>query len=89
MEVKYSRHLQFRMGMRKIPAGMPEQIYRESKQRYYNHHTFRHIAVMQVHYLRRRTLMMIAYDQFAEYAEILTIHPITRKQIQNRIREGR
>ena len=75
--------------MRKIPEKMPERIYRESKQRYYNHHSLRHIAIMEVYYHRRRTLMMIAYDQFPEYAEIVTIHPVTRKQIRERLRAGR
>lgn len=40
---------------RRIPAKMPERIYREAKERYYcNHATFRHIAVMSMIYHRRR-----------------------------------
>ena len=89
MEVIYSRHLQFRMQMRGIPEKMPERIYRESQQRYYNHHTLRRVAVMEVQHNRRRTLMMIAYDQFAEHADLLTIHPITKDQIRERLRTGR
>jgi len=89
MEVRHSSHLQFKLRVRKISETLPERIYRESKQRYQNHHTLRHIAVMQVYYKRRRTLMMIAYDQFADYAEIVTIHPITKDQIQDRVRIGR
>jgi hypothetical protein len=68
---------------------LPEQIYRESKQRYYNHHTLRRVAVMQANYQRRRTLMMIAYDQHRDHAEIITIHPITRQQIEERLKSGR
>ena len=89
MEVKYSYHLQFKIRVRKVPEGMPERIYCESKQRYYNHHSLRHIAVLEVHYRRRRTLMMIAYDQFPDYVEILTLHPITKRQVQDRLRTGR
>lgn len=89
MEVKYSDHLRFRIRVRGIPEPMPEQIYRESKQHYYNHHTLRHIAIMEVHYRQRRTLMMIAYDQMPDHVEIITIHPITRDQIQERLRTGR
>ena len=72
MQVKYSDHLQFKIRVREIPASLPERIYRESAQRYYNHHTLRHIAVMQVYYQRRRTLMMIAYDQHPDHVEIIT-----------------
>jgi hypothetical protein len=89
VEVKYSDHLQFRMNMRRIPKQMPERIYYDSTQRYYNHHTLRRIAVMEVYYQRRRTLMMIAYDQFPDYAEVITIHTITRQQIREHVEIGR
>ncbi len=89
MEITYSNHLQFKIRVRRIPEDIPERICRESTQRYYNHHTLRHIAVMQVHYQRRRTLMMIAFDQHPDHIEIITIHPITRQQIQDRSNSGR
>ncbi len=89
MEIKYSNHLRFRMRVRQIPLRMPERIYRESTQRYYNHHSLRRIAILDVSYKLRRTLMMIAYDQYPDYVEILTIHTITKKQIRNRLRSGR
>lgn len=89
MEVKYSDHLRFKMQVREIPEQMPERIYRESKQRYYNHHSLRRIAVMEVHHKQRRTWMMIAYDQTSDYAEIITLHPVTKDQIQERLRTGR
>lgn len=89
MEIRYSSHLQFKLRVRAIAETLPERIYRESQQRYQNHHTLRHIAVMEAYYQRKRTLMMIAYDQFAGYVEIVTIHPITKDQIQDRLRDGR
>lgn len=89
MEIRYSDHLRFKLRVRDIPGQVPERIYRESRQRYDNHHTLRHIAVMQVHYHRHRTLMMIAYDRRADHVEIVTIHPITKDQIQERLRTGR
>ncbi len=33
--------------------------------------------------------MMIAYDQFEDYIEIVTIHPIEKQQIRNRVNLGR
>lgn len=89
MEIKYSRHLQFKITVRKIPEDMPKRIYRECRQRYYNHQSLRHIAVMEVYYNRRRTLMMIAYDQYSDHVEILTIHPITKRQVRDRLQTGR
>jgi hypothetical protein len=67
---------------------MPERIYREAKERYYNHATFRHIAVMSVTYHRRRR-KMIAYDKFPKRVEIVTIHPIKSRQIRERVLAGR
>ena len=60
MEIKYSNHLQFKIRVRRISEDMPGQVYRESTQRYYNHHTLRHIAVIQVYYQRRRTVVIIS-----------------------------
>ena len=89
MRVVYTDHLKLRLRARRIPAKMPERIYREAKERYYNHATFRHIAVMSVIYHRRRRKMMIAYDEFSNHVEIVTIHPIESRQISERVLAGR
>ena len=89
MRVVYTDHLKLRLRARRIPERMPERIYREAKERYYDHATFRHIAVMSVIYHRRRRKMMIAYDEFLDRVEIVTIHPITNRQIGERVLAGR
>jgi hypothetical protein len=89
VRVEYSDYLRFRLRVRGIPDKMPERIYRESQERYYDNTTGRHIAVLSVVYHRRRKRMMIAYDEFFDYVEIVTIHPIEKQQIQNRVFSGR
>lgn len=89
MRVVYTDHLRLRLRVRRIPERVPERIYREAKERYYNHATFRHIAVMSVIYHRRRRKMMIAYDEFPDRVEIVTIHPIESRQISERVLTGR
>lgn len=89
VEIKHSDHLRFKLRVRGIPEQVPERIYRESKQRFYNHHSLRHVAILEVYYHRRRVLMMIAFDQLPDSVEIVTIHPITKDQIQDRVRLGR
>ncbi|MBE9471105.1 MAG: hypothetical protein IMY75_03215 [Chloroflexi bacterium] len=89
MRVEYSDYLKFRLTVRGIPGNMPERIYRESQERYYDKATGRHIAVLSVAYHRRRKRMMIAYDEFSDHVEIVTIHPIEKQQIQNRVLSGR
>jgi len=41
VRVVYTDHLKLRLRARRIPEGMPERIYREATERYYNHATFR------------------------------------------------
>ncbi|TEU16314.1 MAG: hypothetical protein E3J21_10960 [Anaerolineales bacterium] len=89
MRVVYTDHLKLRLRARRIPERMPERIYREAQERYYNHATFRHVAVMSVIYHRRRRKMMIAYDEFPDRVEIVTIHPIESRQISERVLAGR
>lgn len=89
MRVVYTDHLKLRLRARRIPERMPERIYRQATERYYNHVTFRHIAVMSVIYHRRRRKMMIAYDEFPDRVEIVTIHPIEDRQISERVLTGR
>ena len=52
MRVEYSDYLKFRLAVRGIPGNMPERIYRESQERYYDKATGRHIAVLSVAYHR-------------------------------------
>jgi len=67
----------------------PHLSTREAKERYYNHATFRHIAVKPVIYHCRRRKMKIAYDEFPDRVEIVTIHPIESRQISERVLTGR
>jgi len=49
----------------------------------------RHIAMMSMIYHSRRRKMMIAYDEFPDRVEIVTIHPIKSRQIRERVLAGR
>jgi hypothetical protein len=89
VRVVYTDHLKLRLRARRIPAKMPERIYCEAQERYYNHATYRHIAIMSVIYHRHRRKMMIAYDEFSDRVEIVTIHPIESRQIRERVLAGR
>jgi hypothetical protein len=87
--VEYSQHLKFRLRVRRIPEELPERIYRQAQERYFDNHTGRHIAILSATYHNRRRLMMIAYDEFDDRIEIVTVHPIKRQQIRGRLRSRR
>lgn len=88
-QVHYSEHLKFKLQVRHISEKLPERIYRQAKQRYFDHETGRHVAILSAIYHNHRWLMMIAYDEFEAYIEIVTIHPIEKQQIRSRVNLGR
>jgi hypothetical protein len=75
--------------VRQIPEKLPERVYRQGKLRYFDHETDRHIAILSTTYHGRRQLMMIAYEEFEDYVEIITVHPIEKQQINSRLEAGR
>jgi len=89
IRIEYSDHLKLRLQARYIAEELPELIYRKAKQRYFDHETERHVAVMSVMYHQQHCQMMIAFDQSAELVTIVTIHPIEKQQIKHRLSSGR
>jgi len=78
------------MQIRRIPEGVPEQIFLNSTERYFDTETQRDVAVHRVRLgRRRRAQMMLAYEEYAEHVEFVTIHKINRREINFRIQTGR
>jgi len=78
------------MQFRRIPEGVPEQIFLNATERYFDTGTQRDIAVHRVRLGRRRgARMMLAYEEYAEHVEFMTIHKINRREINFRIQTGR
>jgi len=96
-EIHYTDYFRYRslgdfgyMQFRRIPAGAPEQIYLNATERYFDTETQRDIAVHRVRFGRRgRAQMMLAYEEYAEHVEFVTIHKINRREINFRIQIGR
>jgi len=88
-KVIYTSHLEFRLEKRKIPADIPHRIYRDSNEKYYDSATAHKIAVHRLDYRGRERDVMIAYDEFEDRVEIVTVHPLKWMQKQQRIRSKR
>ncbi|MBC8458636.1 MAG: hypothetical protein H8D67_11640 [Deltaproteobacteria bacterium] len=89
-EIHYTDYFRYRMQFRHISAGVPEEIYLNATERYFDTETLRDIAVHQVRLgRRRRAQMMLAYEEYAEHVEFVTIHKINRREINFRIQTGR
>ena len=87
--IEYTPHLEARLHLRRITSDLPRQIYLHSTERYYDVQEERMIAIANVEYRGKIRPMSIAYDEFDDHVEIVTIHPIKRSQIDNRLQAGR
>ena len=88
-KVIYTSHLEFRLKKRGIPHDMPTKIYRDSNEKYYDNMAGHKIAVCRLDYYGRKREVMIAYDEFEERIEIVTVHPLKWMQKQQRIKNRR
>ena len=82
-------HLKFRLEKRGLPANIPRKIYQDSNEKYYDSATGHKIAVGRLDYSGREREVMIAYDEFEDRIEIVTVHPLKWMQKQQRIKNKR
>ena len=83
MKIKYTSHLKTRIQLRGYDESLPRIIFKESAERYFDTQTQHFIAVKELS--THHHPLAISYDDFETYIEIVTIHPIPRKQISNRV----
>jgi hypothetical protein len=88
-KIIYTAHLRFRLEKRGIPADIPRKIYQDSNEKYYDSATGHNIAVGCLDYSGREREVMIAYDEFEDRIEIVTVHPLKWMQKQQRIKSKR
>lgn len=89
MEIKYSRHIETRLVLRKIEYTLPRRIYEDAEERFIDTETGHTIAVMKVVIYGKKRDVMIAYKHKGTEVKLLTIHPLKEGQKENRIRSGR
>ncbi len=89
MKVIYRSHLKRRLKERKIPDNYPKRIYLESKKKFFDMATNHQIAILELTYSGKLKNLAISYDIIGQQVEIITIHPISTKEIDNKIESGR
>lgn len=87
--IEYTAHLKTRLRLRHMASDLPRHVYLQSTERYYDVQEERMIAVAHVEHEGRIRPLSIAYDEFEDHVEIVTIHPIRQSQIDNRLQTGR
>tara|TARA_Y100000310_G_scaffold189087_1_gene189049 strand:+ start:1931 stop:2209 length:279 start_codon:yes stop_codon:yes gene_type:complete len=89
MNIKYTDHLKLRLQLRKIPYNYPKLILENSDQKFFDNIEKKTIAIKKLIYNGSLRNIMIAYENKGDHIEIITIHPINKNQIINRIKSGR
>lgn len=89
MQVKYSRHIETRIALRKINYDLPKEIYNNAGERFIDSETGHAIAVMKVIIHDKKRDVMVAYRHEDVDVKLLTIHPLKEGQKENRIKSGR
>jgi len=89
MQIKYSKHIETRIALRKIEYNLPKIIYEKAEERFIDTETGHTIAVMKAVLYGKERDIMVAYRHEDKPVKLLTIHPLKEGQKENRIQSGR
>lgn len=89
MKLIYTDHLKSRLKQRGIPLAIVKEIFDKSQENYWDYLRKRHIVVSKVDYKGKQRKVLAAYDRIGMTKEVVTIHPITDREIRQRLISGR
>lgn len=84
-KVKYTKHILYRLKLRKIPKKAIESILENPSAVYFDSLNNTKIAVKKI----VKQTYMVAFTEEKGALKVITIHPIKLKQIRNREASGR
>ena len=89
MKIIYSQHLGKRLQLRNIEYDLPERIFNQSNEKYFDKETGHLIATMRTELYGKTREVMVAYVIEEDHVKLLTIHPLKEGQKGNRVKTGR
>jgi len=89
MRIEYSNHITTRLNLRSIEHDLPQKIFEEADERYFDNDTGHLIAVMKTSLYNKIREVMVAYSIDQDCATLLRIHPLKEGQKETRINTGR
>lgn len=89
MKIVYKPHLLIRLKQRSIPKDYPKKIIEQPEEEYLDTLTKRSIAIKRLEFEGKLRNILIAYDIIESNIEIVTVHIISSKEIENKIQAGR
>jgi hypothetical protein len=84
-KVQYIDYFLDRLRFRKIPQAVAERVLCEATERYFDVETGRFIAIKEVQYGRRKKRLMVAYEEQGNEVTPITVHAVTKRQVQSKI----
>lgn len=89
MKVILQPHLKIRLKQRKIPQNYPGKILAKSDTRYFDTLTGHLIAIGELQYNKKLRLMAVVYDIISDEIQVITIHPVSKQEITNKVQRKR
>lgn len=87
--IRYTEYLRDRMEFRHVPQQVVEEILLTATECYFDIETSRFMAVQRVRYRGSYKRLVVAYEKKGEEMTAVTVHTVTKRQIQARIRRQR
>jgi len=89
MKLVYTDHLKTRLKQREISTELVTKVIEKNEQAFWDNLRDRHIIVSKVIYKDKARHVLVAYDKIGKNIEVVTIHPISSKEIDQKIKSGR
>ena len=89
MKIVLQPHLKIRLDQRNIPQNYPKKIVNRPDGKYFDIQTNHRIAVKYMEYNGKLRPMAVSYDIIGNIVQVITIHPVSEQEIQNKINRGR
>ena len=87
--IHYTEYMQDRMEFRHIPQQVVEGILLTAIERYFDSETGRFIAVQRVRHHGSYKRLAVAYEEKGDEITAVTVHTVTKRQVQARIKRQR
>lgn len=89
IKIVLTSHLKTRLKQRGISTKIVKEILDQSLEIYWDNLRNHSIVIGIANYQGKRRKVLAAYDKIGNIKEVITIHPITDKQIRSRLTSGR
>lgn len=88
-KIRYTDYFLERLEFREIPREIVEAMLNKAVERYFDAETGRFIAVQRVKYKGRYKRLLVAYEEEGDEITAVTVHTVTKRQVQARIKRQR